>query len=79
MSVWKRMTSQFYATGGALGLSTDALDQALEEGANARVDRNSVIVRYPDGRESYHHMAIGVRARATKWVNRFNQRATAES
>lgn len=75
MSVLKRLTSQFYATGGAIGLKSDAIDEAIGAGARASFATNTVTITYPDGRETFHIAPPGVRAKAVKFVNQFNDRA----
>jgi hypothetical protein len=80
MGVWKRMTSRFYATGcGLTGMSTDALDEAVAAKARAHYGDNHLTMTWPDGRKAYHHVHLGNRTRATKWANKFNERASAES
>jgi hypothetical protein len=76
MSVWRRVTSRFYATGcGLTGMSTEALDEAIAAKAKARYGDNHLTVTWPDGRKIYHHVHIGNRTRAAKWVHTFNNRA----
>ena len=79
MSIWKRLTSTFYATGGAMGLKSDVIDEAVQEGARAKYDLDAVVIQYPDGRETYHKTSLGRRAKAVKFVNEFNEKAAAAS
>lgn len=75
MSIVKRLTSMYYSVGGAIGLSSDVIDAANEAGATARFDTNAVVITYPDGRESFHTVPLGTRAKAAKFVNRFNEKS----
>jgi hypothetical protein len=74
--MFKTLTSMFYSTGTALGIRPEALDAAIAAGAKARWDSGAVVITYPDGRESYHKAALGMHARAAKWCNKFNDRAS---
>lgn len=77
MSFWKRTTSFFYATGGAIGLKSDVIDDAIQRGARASFSGNTVTVTYPDGHETFHIVSVGVKAKAVKFVNKFNEKAAA--
>jgi hypothetical protein len=71
---YELMTSQFYAQGVVLLGSTDAVDQAVADGAVARMEANNAIFRWPDGREVYHAVPVGSRGNVAKWINRYNER-----
>lgn len=73
MSIWKRMTSQFYATFAGFFHGTDGVDSAIEEGVVARMEANNLIFRWPDGREEYHHIQVGARTRIGGQVNKWNE------
>jgi hypothetical protein len=78
MGVWKWITSEFYAIGcGLTGMSTAALDEAVAANAKAHYGDNNLTMTWPDGRKTYHHVHIGNRTRAAKWVHKFNDRAGA--
>jgi hypothetical protein len=74
----KRWTSMFYSTGYTLLKSVDAVDRAVADGVHASMQGNTVTLRWPDGRETYHHIPIGNRGLYARWVNRFNARAAAK-
>jgi hypothetical protein len=79
MSIWKRLTSNFYATGGALGLKSDVIDDAIQQGARASYDVDTVVIQYPDGRETFHKTSLRMRAKAVKFVDQFNEKASEPS
>jgi hypothetical protein len=79
MSVWKRMTSQFYAQGAVLLGGTDAVDAAVADGVVARMDANNAVFRWPDGRDVFHAVPVGSRGNVAKWINNFNEKASETS
>lgn len=74
MSVLRRLTSPFYATGATFLGSTDKVDRAIAEGARAEWRGNAVAFVWPDGREIYKKVGVGRRASIVRWINAFNER-----